>query len=411
MGRDNRQFMALDALRGIAALAIVARHTPALWGRPAGSYDPTWLPESYLAVDFFFALSGFVVSHAYAQRLESKATTPAQFMVLRLVRFYPLHIAGLLIGVVSLYLLHAPLSTLLVLFGVGLLFAPLRGPMMFPINGPVWSLHFELVINLVYALIVPVLRTSVLIGLVTIAGMGLSLSVWHGWLGFGTSGEGPMADGYSMATYGAGLARVTFSFFAGVLAHRIFGFVSVRNALPTLIPASVLALILCASPAAGLRAPFELMAVLFGFPAIVLLGACCRPTGPATRLYSALGLSSYAVYVLHVPLYRLVFETGGSITYPWPVGVAFAGAMIAAALLADRFYDQPTRRLFANWMSHPAKPLPDTEWIFALGDVDPRDLAGNPIEGIAMQRRVKGALQFRPATLDEQQEYTGNIAT
>ena len=61
-GRDRLE--TLDLLRGLAALAILARHFP--WPE----YDVLLLPRSYLAVDLFFTLSGFVIAYSYQHRLE-----------------------------------------------------------------------------------------------------------------------------------------------------------------------------------------------------------------------------------------------------------------------------------------------------------------------------------------------------
>jgi len=70
----KHDFVTLDGLRGVAAIAIVTRHSPAFWHSvtaygsipDAAGRLPEVRPlfESYLAVDFFFVLSGFVLMHA-----------------------------------------------------------------------------------------------------------------------------------------------------------------------------------------------------------------------------------------------------------------------------------------------------------------------------------------------------------
>ena len=93
---ERQHFHVLDALRGVAAIAVVTRHLP----------DQTLarlLPSSYLAVDLFFALSGFVLAHAYLGHLKAGMTF-GQFAVRRIIRLYPLYLLGWLIGAaVALY--------------------------------------------------------------------------------------------------------------------------------------------------------------------------------------------------------------------------------------------------------------------------------------------------------------------
>ena len=76
---NRRSFVTLDGLRGIAALAVVTRHAP---------YFRNPFFESYLAVDFFFVLSGFVLAHAYGQRLRGNLSI-LDFVKIRIVRLYP----------------------------------------------------------------------------------------------------------------------------------------------------------------------------------------------------------------------------------------------------------------------------------------------------------------------------------
>ncbi len=89
-------FHALDGLRGIAAIIIAIYHVPFLWPQdiPAGLFY-----ESYLSVDFFFVLSGFVLAYSYGRRLEAELSAD-QFIIMRLIRLYPLYFCAFLISVV-----------------------------------------------------------------------------------------------------------------------------------------------------------------------------------------------------------------------------------------------------------------------------------------------------------------------
>jgi peptidoglycan/LPS O-acetylase OafA/YrhL len=83
------QFATLDGLRGVAAIAVTSLHFRFELGK-------FLLPHSYLAVDFFFVLSGFVLAYAYEDRL-SEGMKPIQFLRLRVIRLYPLYLIGTLI--------------------------------------------------------------------------------------------------------------------------------------------------------------------------------------------------------------------------------------------------------------------------------------------------------------------------
>jgi hypothetical protein len=101
-GQGKREFTTLDGMRGIAALAVVTRHAPLYFesvsifvqspmAKAPIAVGPFF--ESYLAVDFFFALSGFVLAHAYGHRLAT-GMSPGRFMAIRLIRLYPLYVVA-----------------------------------------------------------------------------------------------------------------------------------------------------------------------------------------------------------------------------------------------------------------------------------------------------------------------------
>jgi peptidoglycan/LPS O-acetylase OafA/YrhL len=89
-----RRFEALDAFRGLSAVMIVLFHSQFYQSHEPNSF----IRNSYIFVDFFFILSGFVMSHAYKQRILSGMGL-RQFIVLRLARLYPLHLFTLLMWV------------------------------------------------------------------------------------------------------------------------------------------------------------------------------------------------------------------------------------------------------------------------------------------------------------------------
>lgn len=159
----------LDGLRGVAALLVIWYHVFEGFAF-AGGGTITTINHGYLAVDFFFMLSGFVISYAYDDRL-GKSMTLKNFFKRRLIRLHPMVVMGTLIGIVF-YLLQGsvrwdgtqvPISLIAFAAVMGMLFIPvipgapydIRGNgEMFPLNGPSWSLFFEYIGNILYALFI-----------------------------------------------------------------------------------------------------------------------------------------------------------------------------------------------------------------------------------------------------------------
>ena len=96
----------LDSLRGVAALMVIWYHVfegYAFAGAVNGATDGsiTTFNHGYLAVDFFFMLSGFVISYAYDNRWSSMGIL--QFFKRRLVRLHPMLIMGAIIGAAAFF--------------------------------------------------------------------------------------------------------------------------------------------------------------------------------------------------------------------------------------------------------------------------------------------------------------------
>ena len=165
----------LDGLRGVAALLVVWYHVFEGYQFASGSAIIREINHGYLAVDFFFILSGFVIGYAYDDRW-GKTLTQGKFFKRRLIRLHPMVVMGALIGLVMFILQGAvtwngtPASVPAML--IALLCAMLMIPAlpgygyevrgngeMFPLNGPAWSLFFEYIGNILYALFIRRLST------------------------------------------------------------------------------------------------------------------------------------------------------------------------------------------------------------------------------------------------------------
>lgn len=340
-------FVALDGLRGVAAIAVVLWHAEILTGiRPQ---------SGYLAVDLFFCLSGFVIAHSYDRRMAA-SMGGWEFMRLRLIRLYPLYLAGLLIalgGVTVSFLVGAKTNWteagLILSFVLALFYLPtppqwsVNGT-TFPLNSPSWSLLFELLINIAYAFLHRHLTLKVLALIAAVAAVALIGMTIH---------YNTMNTGFLWSAFLGGFPRVLFSFTVGVILLRLFVAGRITLNIGTVWPVVITLAILCYGPPDAWRAAYDLVAALVIFPLVTLAGASCQPKRLA-KAYSFLGLLSYAIYVLHVPLLAV---TASGMTkllgidlasvQPW-AGILFTLLALLASWICVRFYDIPTRRFLAN---------------------------------------------------------------
>ena len=380
MLKTQRSFTTLDGLRGIAALAVITRHAAAYFssvsiyvlpnaGAPPISVGPFF--ESYLAVDFFFVLSGFVLAHAYGERLRH-GLSAMQFMAIRLIRLYPLYLLSLVISAIVgwVSLAHGETSPLELTKNLiaGALFLPspsLRDfDSLFPLNGPAWSLFFELLANLSLGYIGGRLKNTTLFLIVTTAAVALVIAVIGGLFGFGAAGIGSMVDGFEWRSIGAGCLRVAYSFSAGVLVYRVWSIRKPRINVPHFVLVSLLIAILVQNPPEHYRTAFDLVVAILIFPLLIWFGASSVANGVVGRVFTWLGTSSYAVYVLHVPLYNLTLQIIDEISpanvedFDLYWGAMFVVFVFVVAMIADRFFDRPVRAmLMARIGSSAAGPI------------------------------------------------------
>ncbi|MEO6339406.1 MAG: acyltransferase [Caulobacteraceae bacterium] len=338
-----QRYLTLDAARGVAALAVFAFHVGISLGVPV-------LPGAYLAVDFFFLLSGFVIAGAYEQRLSEGLTLP-DFAWIRFKRLFPLYLAGTALAVIGALprFLHGdpePQAQMLARIGTisaALVMLPGRIPgsdLVYPLNFPAWSLGFELIANFAYAAATAVRRMSRW-ALAVVIGASLTGLIWT-VATTGTFELGPeWHDGWG------GYLRVGFSFFAGVLIWRV------RRDRPlvasnwaALACLAALGLLLALAPAAGFG---PLVIVAIAFPALLFVSACIQPTGRFAALAKQAGELSYALYAIHAPLIGAVLVVLKSRHLPLPLsGALVVSSCLVGAWIAHRFWDLPVRRWSAG---------------------------------------------------------------
>ena len=338
-----QRYLTLDAARGVAALAVFSYHLGIALGVPL-------VPGAYLAVDFFFLLSGFVIAGAYEQRLAEGLTLP-DFAWIRFKRLFPLYLAGTALAVIEALprFLHGdpePHAQMLARIGTiaaALLMLPGRVPgsdLVYPLNYPAWSLGFELIANFAYAAATAVRRMGRWV-LAAVIGASLAGLIWK-LATTGTFELGPeWHDGWG------GFLRVGFSFFAGVLIWRVRRvrppFASNWAALACL---AALGLILALAPARGFG-PLAIVAIVF--PALLFMGAGVQPTGRFATLAKLAGEMSYALYAIHAPL--MGAELAILKSHPLPLllrGALLVSSCLVGAWIALRFWDLPVRRWIAD---------------------------------------------------------------
>lgn len=363
----------LDGLRGVAALLVVWYH---LFEAFATSPVDQRFNHGYLAVDFFFLLSGFVIGYAYDERW-GRGLRMRDFIKRRLIRLHPMVVLGALLGAAAFFVQGSvrwngePVSTGIVLAALlcGLLLIPawpgagheVRGNgEMYPLNGPGWSLFFEYLGNLLYMLLLRRLPTRWLTLLVALTGAALAAFAIGDLSGYGHLGVGWTLAG---SNFPGGMLRLLFAFPAGLLLARRFRPVRIRGAfwLCSLSLAVLLAMPYVGSEQNHLfNGLYDTLSTLLLFPLLLWLGASGHATDAATaRICGFLGDISYPLYMVHYPsmylFYAWVWNHGYTFSEVWPVAAALFAGNILLAWFVLKIYDEPLRRLLTARLLRPRR--------------------------------------------------------
>ncbi|QNL51033.1 acyltransferase [Olivibacter sp. SDN3] len=285
----------LDGLRGVAALAIVVFHFLEF---VYPDYSKNFLGHGFLAVDFFFCLSGFVIGYAYDERIRKIGIW--QFFKARLIRLHPLVLLGSVLGLLGLWIdpfadKEYNAGTLSLIFICSVLLIPFpvmseRGFGLFGLNTPSWSLFFEYIANIFYALVLYRISRRALTILTILA------ALWLCWMSYCS---GTLIGGWDGPSVWDGAARIAYSFPAGLLLHRsswVFknklGFVSL----------SILLLLSFIVPYFSANWFVEALVVLFYFPLLIALGVGAECSNRIKKLCVFFGRVSYPLYMTHIPM-------------------------------------------------------------------------------------------------------------
>ena len=348
----RQTFDTLNGMRGIAALAVAAMHIKWFLG-------PLHPAIVSVVVDFFFVLSGFVIAYSYEANLVS-GYPRRDFLLARLIRLYPLFFLGVLLGAVSKATYEFPDNPAVYWGNVGfnLLMLPYPLPFpqqyddLYPLNYPAWSIFYEGIAYILFALLIRRLTNRWLMCIIM---LGLTALIYTG------ISEGTLDRGTWRPSLLGGLARVTFSFFVGVALHRLWQRKPTRWALHPLALFSLLILPLLWRPDAQATAPwlYELVVIAVWMPMLVWLGAGSTAKGIWQKLCAVLGAVSYPLYILHATVYPYVFHYNDPESpvffeqhAPWPALTVIMLLCFVSWLLAI-YVDGPIRRRMSRALLPP----------------------------------------------------------
>lgn len=342
---SKKHFLALDGLRGIAAIGVVLFHFMEI---AAPDYRDSFIPHSYLAVDFFFCLSGFVIAYAYDGKLETMGKK--SFFKRRLIRLQPMVLIGAVIGLICF--LFDPFSPLASSFGgleVLLMFlsasllipfpnVPERYFNLFHLNPPTWSLFWEYIANVIYAVFLVKASKRTLQIILIIAGILLCMESYR---------SGYLAVGFGGDNFWGGGIRLAFSFTAGILLSRAkrvaatpvsFYLLGLGLALVFFIPYSE-----------RISPIIDPILVLFYFPFLIYVSAGQVYTlNSVKKVCKWLGDLSYPLYMIHYPFIWLFMsyvesEQPGGQQMAWTIVIGSLLLVLLADLIG-RKVELPIRK-------------------------------------------------------------------
>lgn len=351
-------YQILDGIRGVAAIIVVFFH---LTEPLATSRLDNVVNHGYLAVDFFFLLSGFVIGYAYDDRWDK--LTFGSFLRHRFERLQPLVVLGMTLGAIGFYftdspiwpLIHTvPAWKLIVVWLIGCTVLPIPLSMdirgwfeMHPLNSVGWSLFFEYIANIFYALGLRKLSNKALAGFVVLAGAVL--------LHFAvTSPNGDVTGGWTLNAehMRVGITRTIFPFFAGLLLSRVTRPAHIKHAF---LWCSILITAVLLMPRIGgaqhlwMNGLYEAFCIIIIFPLIVYIGASgVVHSQMEAKICKFLGDLSYPLYMTH---YVLVYfyvawvssHKGITLGEALPNALLTFSGAIVLAYISLKLYDEPVR--------------------------------------------------------------------
>ena len=357
-GLSKTRLPILDGLRGVAALIVVAYHI--FDSDPVNSVN-----HGYLAVDFFFMLSGYVMGYAYDDRWQTMSV--GSFFKRRLVRLHPMVVIGSIIGAICFYFSASSLFPLVDRTSFGMLIlSTLMGALLipsvksmdvrgwgesYPLNGPMWTLFFEYIGNIGYAFWFRKfsLRT-----------LGVLSALFGGLLAWVilTSEAGTVGCGWFFTGdhVWKGSVRMLFPFLTGLFLFRLGRTILMKHAI---LLTSLALLVFFPMPRVGatpwVNGAYECVILMVLLPLIVLIGAGSQlVTRFGEKACNFLGELSYPLYLVHYPIHYIFFgwlsDTKPAWSLKMPVAIAVYISCLILAYGVMRFVDTPIRRRLGRFV-------------------------------------------------------------
>lgn len=353
MSQNKDHFLVLDAARGLAALAVFLFHLKEFVFRDTNFGTTEFLSKSYLAVDLFFLMSGLVIARSYGDKLLSLSLSFSNFVKVRLLRLYPLYLAGLALG--ALYIIFkwiiknedpviaTDFARSLFLNGI---FIPdfLNKESLFIFNPAAWSLSLEWIINLIYAALAVKMARRLLLSITILSGAVLI------YLGIDA---GTVDLGWSAKTFLGGIIRIIFSFTLGVLLYKNMPHLKTKILTSPYVLLALLSLCLIL-PIGSHTVYYDFICIFFIFPTFVCLA--CNSTTPKClkKPFFMIGQTSYALYILHTPLvmwmggaWKIVMKTEPQ-EQALPGFLFMSVGIVLMSFFAATLFDEPVRKIIKD---------------------------------------------------------------
>ena len=310
--RHDNRLLGLEALRGFAAICILLLHTRAVFG------GVPVFGKGYLAVEFFLMLSGFLMAHVQEQRL-ARDGAPLHFIAKRYKRLWPTMAIGGALGLPRLFLRSPSVANFAATAAANLALVPVWWrPFLFELNIPAWTIFYELIANLLHALVLRHLRLwAICLGIALLA----PVMVWIG-LDWGSFDVGARPESLL-----AGLPRILFAYLIGVALGRRWGDQS-PIPVPPLLAIPAMPAILAGGWWLGLgHWWFDFGFTLVACPLMIAGGLRLRRFH---RLAGWLGQLSFPLFAVQMPILQGMQMLGFGY---WTGGLtALAGGIVAAFL-------------------------------------------------------------------------------
>lgn len=304
----------LDSLRGIAALCVLFYHIAA-WSTGSGSSN------AYLAVDFFFMLSGYVMARTYETRLV-EGLGAFRLFSLRYARLWPMAAFGVALGAPEIIWRIGLIPQIVTGLAANLILLPyFVGGIPFCFDGPIWSVFFELCVNLFHGFVIWRVRTRLLL-----VGVGMLVVIF---IIHGIEHRAPLDIGFDVRSFAAGPRRILLTYLLGVYLYRQW-----KDRPPFRIPAVVtiasMPILFVGTFLTGFNPGFlDLVFAVLVCP-ILIAGGLAMETVP--RVAVALGRISFPLYAVHVPIISACVAVGLPILLAVPLSLGLA-AMIDSQLI------------------------------------------------------------------------------